>query len=105
MGSQITLEMIYEEVKRVSERLKAIEEIVEEVIIKNLPETQVSKEELRDIQRGLQEIKEGKCLTLEELKRASKYKILLHSQIKKFLETLTNQRKASIMNLECLLLF
>ena len=43
MGTRVTLEMIYEEVKKVNERLTLIEDTVEEVIIKGLPEVTLSK--------------------------------------------------------------
>jgi hypothetical protein len=36
MGSQVTLEMIYAEVKQVNKRLSLIEDAIEEVIVKGL---------------------------------------------------------------------
>jgi hypothetical protein len=38
VGAKVTLEMIYEEVKKVNKRLSLIEGTVEEVILKALPE-------------------------------------------------------------------
>ena len=70
MGTQVTLEMIYEEVKKVNERLTLIEDAVEEVIIKGLPEVTLSKEKTREIASSIQEMKRGSCVTLEELKSA-----------------------------------
>jgi hypothetical protein len=70
MGTKVTLEMIYEEVKKVNERLSLIEETVEEVIIKTLPEVTLSKRKIREIENSVQEMKRGNCVTLEELKSA-----------------------------------
>jgi len=70
MNTHVTLEMIYDEVKRVNERLKLIEDIIEEVIIKSLPEAELSKEKIKEIERSIQEMKRGNYATLEELKSA-----------------------------------
>ena len=70
MSTRVTLEMIYDEVKRVNERLRLIEDIIEEVVIKNLPEAELSKEKIKEIERSIQEMKKGSYATLEELKRA-----------------------------------
>jgi len=40
VGSQVTLEMIYDEVIQVNRRLSLIEDAVEELIVKVLPEVQ-----------------------------------------------------------------
>jgi len=70
MNSQVTLEMIYDEVKRVNERLNLIEDIIEEVLIKGLPEVELSKEKIKEIERSIKEMKTGSYATLEELKSA-----------------------------------
>jgi len=70
MSTQVTLEMIYDEVKKVNERLKLIEDIIEEVVIKSLPEAELSKEKIEEIERSIQEMKRGNYATLEELKSA-----------------------------------
>jgi hypothetical protein len=70
MGSQVTLEMIYDEVRRVNERLRLIEDALEEVALRGLPEVSLSKEKLWEIECSLQEMKKGSCFTLEELKSA-----------------------------------
>jgi hypothetical protein len=62
--------MIYDEVKRVNKRLSLIEDAIEEVIVKGLPEVTISKEEKEEIRRSIQEMKKGNCVTLEELKSA-----------------------------------
>ncbi|RLI08857.1 hypothetical protein DRO42_05580 [Candidatus Bathyarchaeota archaeon] len=70
MDDQATLDMIYEEVRKVNERLTRIEEVIEEVLIKGLPEAELSEEEVREIESSIKEMREGKYVTLEALKRA-----------------------------------
>ena len=70
MDSQPTLEAIYDEVRRVNERLSLIESIIEEVIIRGLPKVKLSEEEIREIQSSIKEMKEGEYVTLEALKSA-----------------------------------
>ena len=70
MCAQVTLEMIYNEVKQVNKRLSLIEDAIEEVIVKGLPEVTISKEEKEEIRSLIQEMKKGNCVTLEELKSA-----------------------------------
>lgn len=43
MSSQITLEMIYNEVKKVNERLAFIEDVIEEIVIKSVLEAKISE--------------------------------------------------------------
>ena len=68
--TQVTLEMIYDEVKQVNKRLSLIEDAIEEVIVKGLPEVTISKEEKAEIKRSIEEMKKGNCVTREELKSA-----------------------------------
>ena len=70
MNTQVTLEMIYDEVKRVNERLRVIEDIIEEVVTKGLPEAALNKEKIKEIEQSIQEMKKGSYVTLEELKSA-----------------------------------
>jgi len=70
MDSQPTLETIYEEVRKVNERLSLIENILEEVIIRGLPKVKLSEEEISEIQSSIKEMKEGNFVTLEALKGA-----------------------------------
>ena len=62
--------MIYDEVRRVNERLKLLEDIIEEIVIKSLPEMELSPEKIKEIERSVQEMKKGSYVTLEELKSA-----------------------------------
>jgi len=70
MKTQVSLEMIYNEIKRVNQRLRLIEDIIEEIIIKTVPETELSPKKIKEIQRSIEEMKKGSYVTLEELKRA-----------------------------------
>lgn len=70
MSTPVSLEMIFQEVKKVNDRLILIENAVEEVIIRNLPEGKVSKKEAKEIEDAIQDMKRGKCVSLEELKGA-----------------------------------
>ena len=70
MGNPVTLEMIYDEVKQVNKRLSLIENAIEDVIIKGLPEVTISVEEKEEMKRSINEMKKGNCVTLEELKGA-----------------------------------
>jgi hypothetical protein len=70
MDEQVTLEMIYDEVRRVNERLRLIEDVIEEVVVKGLPEVSLGKGKIKEIERSIREMKKGNCVTLEELKSA-----------------------------------
>ena len=70
MGIQATLDRIYEEVRKVNERLSLIEEVIEEVLIRGLPEVELSEEEVREIKTSIKEMKRGDYVTLEALKSA-----------------------------------
>jgi actin-like ATPase involved in cell morphogenesis len=70
VGTQVTLEMIYDEVKQVNKRLSLIEDAIEEVIVRGLPKVTISKKEKEEIKRSVEEMKKGNCVTLEELKSA-----------------------------------
>jgi len=70
MPTQVTLEMVYNEVKRVNERLDLIENIIEETITRNLPQVRVSRQKKEEIEGSIKEMKKGSFVTLEELKSA-----------------------------------
>ena len=70
MSNRVTLEMIYDEVKRVNERLRLIEDIIEEIIIKSIPEAKLTRKETEEIKKSIMEMKKGNYVTLEELKSA-----------------------------------
>ena len=70
MSKQVTLEMIYDEVKKINERLRIIEDVIEKIVIKSIPEAKHSRKELEEIKKSILEMKKGNCVTLEELKSA-----------------------------------
>jgi len=70
MKTQVTLEMVYDEIKRVNERLRLIEDIIEEIVIRSIPEVKLEKEEIKEIERSIKEMKKGNYATLEELESA-----------------------------------
>jgi sialic acid synthase SpsE len=70
MGAYVTLEMIYAEVKKMNERLRLIEDVIEEVVIKSLPQEELSKEKIKEIEHSIRDMKKGDYITLEELESA-----------------------------------
>jgi len=67
---QPTLEAIYDEVRKVNERLSVIEKVIEEIIIIGLPSVKLNEEEMREIRSSIEEMKRGNCVTLEALEGA-----------------------------------
>ncbi len=62
-----SLEAIHKELKSMNKRLATIEDLIEEVIVKDLPKVKLSKKEQRAIQKTIDEMKRGKRVKLEEL--------------------------------------
>ena len=67
--SQVSLEDIYGEVKRVNMRLESIEKALEALMDMVLPEEEISEEEWKEISEIEEEIKRGKCVSLEDVRR------------------------------------
>jgi len=70
MNDEVTLKMIYNEIKKVNEKLMLIEDIIEEVIIKSIPEAKLTRKQIERIKNSIQEMKKGNYVTLEEIKGA-----------------------------------
>jgi len=70
MRSPVTLEMIYNEVKALNERLRLIEDLIEDVLIRTLRQVELNEKEIEEIRHSIREMKEGNYVTIEELKRA-----------------------------------
>jgi coenzyme F420-reducing hydrogenase delta subunit len=68
--SKVTLSMVYEEVKKLNKRMEFIEELVEEIIVNELPKIKLSKEEIEKIKDSLEEMRKGNYVTLKELVNA-----------------------------------
>ena len=69
MNSTTVLEAIYEEVKSISKRLDMLEDLIEEIIIKDLRRVKLSDEEINEIKKSIKDMKRGEYATLEDLKR------------------------------------
>jgi len=65
-----SLEAIHSELKSLNDRLDFIEDLVEEVILRQIPKAKASRKEIAEIRKAISEIKAGKRVTLEELTRA-----------------------------------
>jgi len=63
------LEAIYREVKLINKRLDLLEDLIEEIIIKELPRAKLSEEEITEIKKSIEDMKRGEYATLEDLKR------------------------------------
>ena len=63
------LEAIYREVKLINKRLDLLEDLIEEIIIKELPRAKLSEEEIAEIKKSIEDMKRGEYATLEDLKR------------------------------------
>ena len=68
--SKITLDMVYEEVKKLNERMAFLEELIEEIIVRELPKAKPSEEEIGEIKRSVEQVKKGEYVSLEELLNA-----------------------------------
>ena len=68
MSSEISLELIYNEIRRISERIGFLEDLIEEIIISDLPSRKLSREEIEAIKKAIMEMKKGEYVDLEELK-------------------------------------
>jgi hypothetical protein len=65
-----SLEAIHNELRSLNERLGFIEDLVEEVIVRELPKTKISAKEIAEIRKSVAEMRAGKRATLEEIARA-----------------------------------
>ena len=65
-----TLQAIYKELRYMNERLDFMEDLVEEVIIRELPKAKVSRKALSEIKKAIAEMRSGERIKLEELTSA-----------------------------------
>jgi len=68
LDENVTLSMIYGEVKKLNKRIEFLEELIEEIIVKDLPKVKLSEEEVEEIKKSIEEMKRGEYVALEELK-------------------------------------
>ena len=62
--------MVYEEVKKLNERMAFLEELIEEIIVRELPKAKLSEEEIEEIKSSVEQVKKGEYVSLEELLNA-----------------------------------
>jgi len=65
-----SLEAIHNELRSLNERLGFIEDLVEEVIVRQLPKAKITAREIAEIKKSVAEMRAGKRVTLEEIARA-----------------------------------
>jgi len=65
-----SLEAIHNELRSLNERLDFIEQMVEEVILRQLPKAKVSAREMAQIKKSIDEMRTGQRVTLEDLANA-----------------------------------
>jgi len=70
LSGEVSLELIYREVKKISERIDFLEDLIEEIIISDLPRRRLSDEEVREIKKAIEEMRKGEYVDLEELRSA-----------------------------------
>jgi len=68
--SEITLNMVYEEIRRLNKKMDFIEELVEEMILRELPKVKLNEEEAEEIRSSIEQMKKGEYATLDELMNA-----------------------------------
>jgi Mg2+ and Co2+ transporter CorA len=66
-----TLETIQRELRSINDRLDLMEDLVEQIILRELPRARLSKTALDEIKKSLSEMRSGKRITLEELRSAA----------------------------------
>lgn len=67
---KVTLDVIYEELRKLNRRMDILEDLIEEIILRELPRVKLTEEEMEEIRRSLDEIRKGEYVTLEELLNA-----------------------------------
>jgi len=67
LSSEVSLELIYKEIRRISERIGFLEDLIEEIIISDLPSRKLSQKEIETIKKAIEEMRKGKYIDLEEL--------------------------------------
>jgi hypothetical protein len=65
-----SLEAIHNELRSLNERLAFIEDLVEEVILRQLPKAKISAREIAEIRKSVTEMRAGERATLEEIASA-----------------------------------
>jgi len=67
--SQVSLEKVFAEVKKVRVRLESIERTLESLVDALIPEEEIGEKEWREIEEIEREMKRGEYVSLEEVQR------------------------------------
>jgi len=59
--TKVTLDVIYEELRRLNRRMDTLEELMEEIILRELPRVKLSEKEIDEIKKSVEEIRRGEC--------------------------------------------
>ena len=68
MDNTTILEDIYKEVKLINRKLDMLEDLIEKILIRDIPSVRLSDEEIEEIKKSIKEMKHGEYATLEDLK-------------------------------------
>lgn len=69
MTTEVNLEKVYSEMKRVRLELKSIEHKLNDLVDAMLPTEKMSSEEEKELREIDEEMARGKCVSLEKVKR------------------------------------
>lgn len=67
MTTEVSLDKVYEEVKRMRLELKSIEKSLESLVESLIPEEEISPEEIEELKALKHEAEQGECVPLEEV--------------------------------------
>ncbi len=67
MTAEVSLDKVYEEVKRVRLELRSIEKSLDSLVESLIPEEKISPEESKELKVLKREVEEGKYVPLEEV--------------------------------------
>jgi len=67
LTTEVSLDKVYEEVKRMRLELKSIEKSLDSLIESLIPEEKISPEEMEELEVLKHEAEQGKCVPLEEV--------------------------------------
>ena len=79
MTTEVSLDKVYEEVKRMRLELRSIEKSLDILVESLIPEEKISQEEEKELRQIEAEMESGECVTLEEVKR--KYGAKKHAKV------------------------
>jgi len=68
MDNTTILEDIYKEVKLINRKLDMLEDLIEKILIRDIPSVRLSDEEIEEIKKSIKEMKHGEYYTSEDLK-------------------------------------